>query len=117
LFTKTAFLTTPEISPDGSLLYLAGASRNLHCLQTDNGRESWTVPVESAILNRPTLFTSEEGEDVIYIIESMDGRVRQFNSGNGGENWQFNCEDATGIESCQNAVEAEFRYVFNIAKP
>lgn len=109
VFQPTAFLTTPEISLDGSLLYLAGASRDVYCLQSANGRQFWTASAESAILNQPALFTTEDGESVVYFIESMDGRVRQFDAVNGDENWQFNCVDVTGIASCQNSVEAEFR--------
>lgn len=107
-----AFLSTPVISSDGSLVYMAGASRNVHCFQSDNGREFWTTETESVVLNQPQFFVSDTtGESAVYVIESMDGRVRLLDAEQGDELWSFNCVDVTGIPSCQNAVEAEFRYV------
>ena len=84
-------------------------------MQANNGMEVWSASVKSIIMNQPSLFTSAGGDSVVYIIESMDGRVRQFNAASGTDNWQFNCVDVSGIDSCQDAVEAEFRYVTKTA--
>ncbi len=111
LFSCTALSITPEISPDGSQLYIAGASNDFYCMGSDNGRLLWSTSIDSAILNRPTVFSNTNVANVIYFIESMDGRVRQFDIDTASENWQFSCVDVTGLDSCQNSVEAEFRYV------
>lgn len=89
-----------------------GAARDVYSIRSQDGRVSWTIDVESAVVNRPAYFTSDTGTaNILYLIESMDGRVRQIDTDSGNENWQFSCVDVTGLDSCQNSVEAEFRYV------
>lgn len=62
------------------------------------------------ILTEPKVFQTD-GESVVYVIETLDGRVRQHDIGNrGARNWEYNsCTDIAGVASCQESVEAEFR--------
>lgn len=46
-------------------------------------------------------------------IQHLTGRVRQHDALSGNRNWVFDCVTLTGIASCQDSVEAEFRYVLN----
>lgn len=89
---------------------MSGASNNLFALQAARGRESWTQPTASPILNSPLVFEdpTNNNNKVVYAIESMDGRVRQFRAQNGRVNWEFNCAALTGRSACQDSVEAEF---------
>ena len=112
--SRTAFVVTPEISMDGSELYLPGTSNTLYCLQSSSGQILWSTTVESLVLSRPVAFSSSNDASVLYFIESADGRVRQLSTSDSTENWQFNCASASGVSSCQDSVEADFRYVCNL---
>jgi hypothetical protein len=110
LFLSSALLSTPAITSDESLLFFPGASNNLFAVQGDGGREAWSDSEGSAILTQPKVFEGASSS-VLYVIESMDGTVRQHATADGARNWEFNCADLTGVDSCQDGVEAEFRYV------
>ena len=112
--SHTAFVVTPAISQDGSELYLPGVSSTFYCFQSNSGKVLWTTDVESVVLSRPVAFSSGNDASVLYFIESADGRVRQFSTLDATDNWQFNCSSASGVSSCQDSVEADFRYVSNL---
>mgnify|MGYP002177331239 CR=1 FL=1 len=117
LFTSvffSALLSTPASTSDASLLFFPGASNNLFAVQGDGGREAWSDSEGSAILTQPKVFEGASSS-VLYVIESMDGTVRQHATADGARNWEFNCVDLTGIDSCQDGVEAEFRYVLQLS--
>lgn len=107
--TFAAILSTPTLSTDGDSLYFAGASNAIFAMSSESGRTSWTTDTQSVVLNRPKVFQGED-EDRIYVIESMDGLVRQLDADSGDSIWQFNCASITGLPTCQDSVEAEFRY-------
>ena len=105
----TAILSASVVSKDESLLYFAGASYDLFCVDATNGREVWTdFTARSVHVMEPKL-SEIDGSSVVYIIELLNGNVRQHDATTGTRNWQFSCADLTGIDSCQDAVEAEFR--------
>ena len=104
-----ALLNTPAISADGSLLFLPSASNEFYCLESDSGKELWTDAQGSPVFAAPRVFETN-GASVVYVIESMDGRVRQHTANNGRRNWEFSsCTDNAGQPSCQESVEADFR--------
>ena len=102
-------MSAAVVSSDESSLFFAGASYDLFCIEADSGREIWTdFTARSVHLMEPKL-SEIEGSSVVYIIEQLNGNVRQHDTKSGDRNWEFGCADVTGITSCQDAVEAEFR--------
>ena len=73
--------------------------------------------MDDPIISQPTLFENNDGTtSALYIIESPNGRIRQFlvgDNANGQETWAFSCEDVSGIAGCTNAVEADFSVAEN----
>ena len=103
-----ALLSTPAISSDGSQLFFSGASSGLYSVEAEKGKEVWTDDEEgSEILAQPKVFESG-GEAVVYVIEALNGRIRQHDMDKGERNWEYDL--CTGNEenvSCES-VEAEF---------
>lgn len=103
-----ALLSTPAISSDGSQLFFSGASSGLYSVEAEKGKEVWTDEEEgSEILAQPKVFESG-GEAVVYVIEALNGRIRQHDMDKGERNWEYDL--CTGNEenvSCES-VEAEF---------
>lgn len=102
ILSHLAFLTAPVISDDASTLVLAGTNGELYGLQSKDGRQQWTnVDGASAILAEPLIVG-----DVLYVIESQSGSVRQHSLWGGDQIWQINCNSDNPF--CGNPVEADF---------
>lgn len=106
----TALLVAPVLSSDETVLYQAGASTELYSIDAKTGDVLWTNDAElrSTILAEPRFIDFHE-EPKVYVIESMNGRVRQHNALTGELDWEFGCN--VGESPCNDAVEADFRYV------
>ena len=102
-----AILNAPVIDSSGEILCAAGVNSDMYCLSSNNGRESWTDFGESQIMSRPVIWETAD-TSVVYVIESTNGRVRQHDLFSGERYWDFSCADITGLQLCQDAVEAEF---------
>jgi outer membrane protein assembly factor BamB len=97
------------LSADESSIYVVGASYDFFCLESAGGRETWTdFGARSVHLAEPKLWENN-GDSVVYAIESLNGNVRQHDTSTGDRNWEFSCADLTGVASCQDQVEGEFR--------
>jgi hypothetical protein len=60
--------------------------------------------MRSAILAEPRLIEFSTDEPKVFVIEGMNGRVRQHNALSGGLDWQFDCRDGvvlTVVASCE----------------
>jgi outer membrane protein assembly factor BamB len=90
-------------------MFLPGTSSTFFCVRAQNGAPVWTDTQDgSVILAEPKLAVQDS---VVYVIESTTGNVRQHDAFSGNRNWEYSCADITGIDACQDGVEAEFRYV------
>mmetsp|Transcript_19097 Transcript_19097/g.21580 ORF Transcript_19097/g.21580 Transcript_19097/m.21580 type:complete len:1376 (+) Transcript_19097:201-4328(+) len=89
----------------GDYLLIPGVDSDFYCFQSDNGRELWRDEEGSQIMTRPHIW---EGDNpVVYVVESLNGRVRQYDLYSGERNWDYSCADISD-KLCQDAVEAEF---------
>lgn len=95
----------PVIDQYGDYLLVPGVDKDFYCFQSNNGRELWRNEEGSQILAQPKVF--EGNYPVAYVIESLNGRVRQYNLYNGERNWDYSCADISD-KLCQDPVEAEF---------
>ena len=111
LRTTTALLVSPILSSDETVLFQVGASTELHCLDTRTGDTLWTEDgaLRTAIVAEPRLVELLDEEPKLYVIEGMNGKVRQHDALTGTIDWSFDCQKLSGI-ACNDAVEAEFRY-------
>lgn len=91
----------------GEYLVIPGVSNDLHCVQRNNGGELWVDMEGSQITAQPQIWESFD-QTVVYVVESLSGRVRQHDLFTGERNWDFSCADIGGLAVCQDAVEAEF---------
>ncbi|KAG7369124.1 PQQ-like domain containing protein [Nitzschia inconspicua] len=101
-------MSSPVIDSTGGLLCTPGVSSDFYCLVTGNGRIAWSATTESQIMVRPHIWDDISGS-VIYAIESMNGRITQFDLYTGETYWQYSCADIFALDQmCQASVEAEF---------
>jgi len=109
----TALLVPPVLSSDGTVLYQVGASTELYCIEAESGRILWKEDggLRSVIVAEPRLVERADEDAKLYVIESMTGELRQHDALTGDIEWRVDCNDVTGIPSCSDAVEADFRYV------
>lgn len=103
-----AFLNAPVVSSDGNLMYLVVASYNFFCISAQTRNTMWEdVSGRSGYTTEPRLF--ESGSDnIVYVAETLNGRLRQHNAANGQRNWEFDCSDWTRVSNCQDVIESEF---------
>jgi hypothetical protein len=108
MFMSKAFRVAPILSSDGSVLYLAGANTELYCIDATSGDVLWSSNAElrSSILAEPRLMELYD-DPKVFVIEAMNGKVRQHNALTGALDWEFGCLEVSGIP-CNDAVEAEF---------
>jgi hypothetical protein len=93
---------------EGQFLCFSGVNNDLYCLNSDNGQEAWRGFGFSQIVARPHIFEREDDwQKVVYAIESLNGRVHQFDFYSGRRFWDYSCTDFSDA-SCQDAVEADF---------
>jgi hypothetical protein len=107
-----ALISTPVLDSFGTVLIVAGVDNDLYAIEPDSGRDFWSNMGRSQIVARPQIWETDE-LSVLYVIESLDGRIRQFDLFSGERFWGFSCADISGDgfaadEFCQDAVEAEF---------
>jgi hypothetical protein len=96
-----ALLTTPAISEDMSLLVVPGSNGELYGVRTNDGQVQWSSNPGSIILAEPIVV-----DDVVYVIESENGILRQHSIDNGDQFWQLDCNGSDLY--CENAVVADF---------
>lgn len=97
----------PAMDSEGEYLCLSGVNRDFYCLQSDTGRLLWRAQEGSEILARPHIFGGEEWRKVVYVIETQNGRVHQYDLYSGRSYWDYSCSEISE-DFCQDAVEAEF---------
>ena len=105
-----ALLSQPIMDSEGNYLFVPGVDSDFYCLQSDNGRQLWKDEEGSQIMARPRVFEGEDDDDwkkVVYVVESLNGRVRQYDLYSGQRYWDYSCADISD-QLCQDAVEAEF---------
>ena len=112
-FFGTALTVAPILSLDESILYQVGASTELYCIDAKAGTVLWRneEAMRSAIYAEPKLIEFTD-EPKLYVIEGMNGRVRQHDALSGEIDWQFDCSDVSN-GPCHDAIEAEFSYAPN----
>lgn len=91
---------------------MAGVNNDLYAVDTTRGRGFWSISGGSQIVARPQLWETDE-LSVVYVIESLDGTIGQYELYSGQRLWGFGCDDISGSSSganelCPDAVEAEF---------
>jgi hypothetical protein len=96
-----ALLTTPAISEDMSLLVVPGSNGELYGVGANDGQVRWSNNPGSIILAEPIVV-----DDVVYVIESENGILRQHSVDNGNQFWQLDCNGSDLY--CENAVVADF---------
>lgn len=112
MIVHLALLSTPALDSFETVLIVAGVDADLYAIDTQSGRDTWSILGRSQILARPQIWETDE-VSVLYVVESLDGRVRQFDLYSGERLWGINCadinrEDSEGGGFCQDSVEAEF---------
>lgn len=105
-----ALVVAPILSNDQTLLYQAGVSSELYCIDAETGDILWIADgaFRSSILTEPRLVELLE-ETKLFVIEGMKGKVRQHDAQTGVVDWAFDCQAVSDIP-CNDAVEADFRY-------
>jgi hypothetical protein len=103
-----AVLSTPVIDSVGETVCSPGVNSDFYCLIISDGRIGWSERTESQVLVRPLVWEDSSG-NVIYTIESLNGRISQFDLYTGQNYWQYSCADIGALDDlCQASVEAEF---------
>jgi hypothetical protein len=103
-----ALMAAPVIDSFGQYVCSPGVNSDFYCLFTQNGQIGWSENTESQILVSPRIWEDSTGS-VIYTVESLYGRISQFDLYSGEILWQFNCADIGSFDDiCQASVEAEF---------
>jgi hypothetical protein len=97
----------PIIDSNGDYLLVPGVDSDFYCFQSDNGRQLWRDEEGSQIMARPHIWDGDARKPVVYAIESLNGRIRQYDLYSGERNWDYSCADISD-KLCQDAVEAEF---------
>ena len=92
---------------EGEYLFVSGVDNDFYCLQSDNGKEVWKAQEGSQIMAQPYVFEADDRRKVVYVIESENGRVRQYDLYSGRRYWDYSCADISN-QFCQDPVEAEF---------
>ena len=91
------------------LLVIAGNSYDLICFHSETGEQIWTDFLSrSSYMVEPQVTEIRGNATVVYAIEALNGNIRQHDAWDGTRNWEFNCENLTGVVGCQDGVEAEF---------
>ena len=103
-----ALINAPTVSNTG-LLLVAGNSYDLFCFNSETGERIWTDSFSrSSYMVEPHVTEIDGNATVVYAIEALNGNIRQHGAWDGTRNWEFNCEDLSGVIGCQDGVEAEF---------
>lgn len=97
-------MTTPAISDDLSLLVVPGSNGELYGVGSNNGQIQWSETPGSMIFAEPII-----ADDVVYVIESETGILRQHSIDDGNQLWQLDC-DSNDVY-CENDVVADFSIV------
>jgi len=108
-FVFAALATTPGISVDGSFLYYAGVDTGILAIASASGEVWWRDFRAGSIQSRPVHFDDGNGNTALYVVESQNGIVRQYEPSFGTRLWEFSCSDVPGVSNCEEGVEAEFR--------
>mmetsp|Transcript_6506 Transcript_6506/g.18162 ORF Transcript_6506/g.18162 Transcript_6506/m.18162 type:complete len:765 (+) Transcript_6506:79-2373(+) len=95
------------LSDDGASIFVAGGSTTFNSINAMTGQVQWADNNgESLYISQPKI--SKITQNIVYAIEHASGKVVAYNSATGTRQWEFDCRDSTGIDSCQESVEAEF---------
>lgn len=102
-------MVAPMLSSDESYAYQVGASTQMYCLETKSGKTVWKSEgaFRGAISTEPRLVEMIPDEPKVYVIEGMNGKVRQHDALTGDIDWSFDCSNLGGV-SCNDAVQADF---------
>ena len=98
-------MNQPILDANGDYLLVPGINSDIYCLQSDSGKELWKDEIGSQIMARPRIWEGDWA--VVYIVESTNGRVSQYDLYSGQRYWDYSCADISE-RICQDAVEAEF---------
>mmetsp|Transcript_17234 Transcript_17234/g.36013 ORF Transcript_17234/g.36013 Transcript_17234/m.36013 type:complete len:1430 (-) Transcript_17234:1765-6054(-) len=97
----------PLLDSGGDYMVVPGLNTDVYCIQTDNGRQLWRDDEGSQVLAKPVLFEGDSWRKVVYVVETRNGRVRQYDLYTGRRYWDYSCADISN-QLCQDAVEADF---------
>ena len=127
------------VSADNSLVFVTTTTDGIVCLDADSGRVVWRFAESVSGYLTEAKFREVDGEpSVIYAIsvsslqhrpsgvipsdcykltpyynfnplKALNGAVQQLDVNKGTANWSWDCELLTGVVSCEDSVEAEFR--------
>jgi hypothetical protein len=83
----------------------------MYAVDTVKGEILWTSVgvTRGAVYAEPKLVERLPNTPKVYVIEGINGKVRQHDGLTGTVDWTFDCRDVSGI-ACNDAVEADFRY-------
>eukprot|EP00980_Cylindrotheca_fusiformis_P030411 scaffold24788_cov117-Cylindrotheca_fusiformis.AAC.3 len=82
------------------MLVVPGSNGELYGIRADDGRVEWTNQPYSVILAEPIVV-----DDIVYVIESEKGILRQHSINEGVQFWRSDCEKD---DSCGDKVLADF---------
>mmetsp|Transcript_19365 Transcript_19365/g.44899 ORF Transcript_19365/g.44899 Transcript_19365/m.44899 type:complete len:1238 (+) Transcript_19365:258-3971(+) len=105
--TSQPLRSQPTLDLETELLVIPGVSADFYCIQSDNGRQVWRDNQGSQVMAQPRIFVAEGWRKVVYAIETLNGRVRQYDLLTGRRFWDYSCADISE-QMCRDAVEAEF---------
>jgi hypothetical protein len=89
----------------------------MYCIETKSGNVIWSSdgPLRGTIMAEPRLVEPGAEDPKVFVIEGMNGKVRQHDALTGAIDWSFDCSTGSGIP-CNDAVQADFRYEFSCEK-
>eukprot|EP00536_Pseudo-nitzschia_multiseries_P005699 jgi/Psemu1/285971/fgenesh1_pg.110_\ len=102
----------PALDLEGEFLVIPGVDADFYCIQSDNGRQVWRDDQGSQVMAQPRIFEAEGWRKVVYVVETQNGRVRQYDLLTGRRFWDYSCSDISDT-MCRDAVEAEFAITQN----
>jgi hypothetical protein len=83
----------------------------MYAVDTVKGEILWTSVgvARGAVYAEPKLVEQLPTTPKVYVIEAINGKVRQHDGLTGSVDWTFDCRDVSRV-ACDDAVEADFRY-------
>jgi hypothetical protein len=96
---STAISTSPVLSSDGTLLFVASPGAQVNAITTDNGRSAWADETFDTSVSAKPLYQEQNGAQFVYFL-SESGMLRQYNASTGDIIWETGC----GLSSCPDVL-------------
>jgi hypothetical protein len=94
-----AISTSPVLSSDGNLLFVASPGTQVNAIATENGRSVWVDDTFDTPVKAKPLYQEQNGAQLVYLL-SESGKLRQYNASTGEVIWETDC----GLSSCPNVL-------------